>query len=62
MKILAVALVSVALCAVIAGICLEAITGAGYIVISLGLVGIAGIAVGSTLLARIFIESHNQTS
>ena len=62
MKILAVTLLSIGLCAVIAGICLEAINGAGYIIVSLGLVGIAGIAVGNTLLTRIFIESHNQTS
>ena len=42
MKLLAIALVSVALCAVIAGILVEILTGAeaGYIIISVGSVGI----------------------
>lgn len=59
MKLLAVTLVSVALCAVIAGICIEVLTGgeAGYIVISLGSLGIVA---GGILYAKILIKSHNQ--
>lgn len=53
-KILAIGLESVACCAVIAGICIEAITGAevGYIIISAGSLGVAA---GSILYAKILI-------
>ena len=59
MKLLAVALVSVALCAVIAGICLELLAGgeAGYIIIS---VGSLGTVAGGILYGKIFLKSHNQ--
>lgn len=55
MKLLALEIL--ASCLVVAGICLEALTGgeAGYAMIT---VGSLGIAVGSVIYGRIFIKSH----
>jgi len=57
MKLLAVALVSIACCAIIAGICVELLIGgeAGYIIIS---VGCLGVMVGSLIYGKIFKKSH----
>lgn len=58
MKLLALEII--ASCLVVAGICIEVLAGgeAGYILISVGSVGIMA---GGILYSRIFIKSHNQT-
>ena len=54
-RYLAIALESVACCAVIAGICVEAIMGAdiGFIIITAGSLGVAA---GSILYAKVFLK------
>ncbi len=59
MKFLAITLEILASFVIVAGICLELLTGgeAGYAIISAGALGIMA---GSVIYAKIFIKSHNQ--